>query len=195
MDCGRAFPRRAPHNCGLLPHRPCFPIGGLAPHLPVLQFHTGRLRMHTLGCFPAPSKMGCLGRRGRECLALELMLLSSSLAIWNGDPQVVQLAVPLLGTASQVAPRLEAAVSWRSSSGSPCSQPQPIIYTLLFARLGRQPTPGLVGGLLVLSFALSLFGFSSLIQLLYPFFGYLRCCCWLQMIIYRWRRRFLMRRK
>ena len=39
-------------------------------------------------------------------LALGLMLLSSSLAIWNGDPQVVQLAVPLLRTASQVAPGL-----------------------------------------------------------------------------------------
>lgn len=126
-------------------------------------------------------------------LALGLMLLSSSLAIWNGDPQVVQLAVPLLRTASQVAPGLGSiygVIIWFAMLTTAANN----LYAVI-ARLGRQPTPGLVGGLLVLSFALSLFGFSSLIQLLYPFFGYLGCCCWLQMIIYRWRSRFLMRRK
>ncbi len=120
-------------------------------------------------------------------LALGLMLLGSSLAIWNAGPEAAQTAVPLAWIAHRIHPTigiLYGIIIWFAMLTTAATN----LYAVV-RRLGCTPEPGLLGVLLLLSFGLSLLGFSSLIELLYPFFGYLGCSYGLLILAYYWRPR------
>ena len=119
-------------------------------------------------------------------LTLGFMLLGSSLAIWDAGPQAAQMAVPLAWIASLTGPGLGSLygiIIWFAMLTTAATN----LYAVV-KRLGRSPRPDILGVLLALGFGLSLLGFSSLIELLYPFFGYLGCFYGLQILTYYFRR-------
>lgn len=119
-------------------------------------------------------------------LTLGLMLLGSCLAIWDAGHEAAQMPVPLAWIASKAGPGIGSVygvIIWFAMLTTAATN----LYAVV-KRLGQNPKPGLLGVLLALSFGLSLLGFSSLIELLYPFFGYLGWFYGLQIVIYYWRR-------
>lgn len=119
-------------------------------------------------------------------VALGLLLLCGSLAIWGMGLQTTEAPVPMAWIATHLHPL----------AGSPYgiiiwSAMLTTAATNLFAvvkRLGRTPNPAILTVLLGLAFALSLLGFSALIELLYPLFGYLGAVYIVQMLTFFWRR-------
>ena len=103
-------------------------------------------------------------------VVLGILLLASSFAIWGEGLAATESPLPMAMIATRAHPlmgSLYGIIIWSAMITTAA--------TNLFAvtkRLGT--TPGLAtGGLLAIAFILSLMGFSSLIGLLYPFFGYL----------------------
>lgn len=102
---------------------------------------------------------------------LGILLLASSLAIWGEGLAATESQVPMAVIATKAHPlmgSLYGIIIWSAMITTAA--------TNLFAVTKRLnlSSPGLAtGGLLTIAFILSLLGFSSLIGLLYPFFGYL----------------------
>lgn len=117
-------------------------------------------------------------------LALGLMLLGGSLAVWGTGPETTQAAVPMAWIATRTHPivgSLYGVIIWSAMLTTAA--------TNLFAvvkRLGREPGPAVLGSLLSLALGLSLVGFSALIELLYPIFGYLGCAYTVQTLVFFW---------
>ena len=117
---------------------------------------------------------------------LGFLLLSGSLAIWGMGLQTTEAPVPMAWIATHLHPlagSLYGTIIWSAMLTTAA--------TNLFAvvkRLGRTPNPSIVTILLGLAFALSLLGFSALIELLYPLFGYLGSVYIVQMLTFFWRR-------
>lgn len=123
-------------------------------------------------------------------MLLGLLILANTLAIWGAGSAAVDNPVPMAWITTDVHPLLGdcyAIIIWSAMVTTAA--------TNLFAvtkRLGRESQLSTIVGLLILALALSFTGFSALIGLLYPVFGYLGCLYVLQTIIYfvrRWLRR------
>ena len=130
-------------------------------------------------------------------LTLGFLLLSGSVAIWGMGPEATRLAVPMAWIATDIHPMAGSFYGitiWSAMLTTAA--------TNLFAvvkRLGQRPEIGTLSVLLALAFSLSLMGFSALIELLYPVFGYMGCLYTIQTLVFfcrqwgsqitaRWRR-------
>jgi uncharacterized membrane protein YkvI len=118
-------------------------------------------------------------------LALGFLLFSGSMAIWGMGPKTTQSPVPMAWIATYthpVAGNLYGIIIWSAMLTTAA--------TNLFAvikRLRQRPGIGILSILLGLAFILSLMGFSALIELLYPVFGYIGCLYVIQTLVFFWR--------
>ncbi|NMB46917.1 MAG: hypothetical protein GX998_10990 [Firmicutes bacterium] len=119
-------------------------------------------------------------------LALGLLLLGGGLAIWAMGPETTRSAVPMAWIATSthsLAGGLYGIVIWSAMVTTAATN----LFAVL-KRLQRSPSLTTLGILLLLAFGLSLIGFSALIELLYPVFGYLGCSYVLKSMVFFWKR-------
>ena len=115
-------------------------------------------------------------------LTLGLLLLAGSIAVWGGGLAAIETPVPMARVATEahsVIGSLYGIIIWSAMITTAA--------TNLFAvtrRLGNKPRLITIGGLLVLALGLSLVGFTSLVGLLYPAFGYMGCLYVIQALAY-----------